>query len=124
LTLTGLLEQSGFAVYTREQLPQENNLGDRSEEMQASPYLKRSAAAYRSALQVSTREQLPQGWAMVENNLGAVLDDLGDRSEGTQAVGYLKQSAAAYRSALHVRAREQLPQDCGDDQEQPGSCTQ
>ena len=39
-------------------------------------YLQQAVDAYRSALQVWTREQLPQDWAVTQNNLGAALQDL------------------------------------------------
>jgi tetratricopeptide (TPR) repeat protein len=58
-----------------------------------------------------TREQSPQGWATIQNNLGAVLDELAGRSEGAQAAEYLQQAVAAYKGALQVYTREQLPQD-------------
>ncbi len=67
--------------------------------------------ACRSALQVYTREQLPQGWAMTQNNLGVALRALAERSEGAQAGAYLEQAVDAHRKALQVRSREQLPQD-------------
>ena len=71
----------------------------------------RQQAAHRSALQVYTREQLPQDWAATQNNLGVALCNLGERSEGAEAAIYLQQSVDAYRSALQVLTRKQLPQD-------------
>ena len=59
-------------------------------------------AAYRAALEVYTREQLPQQWATTQNNLGNVLRDLGERASGEQGAQYLEQSVAAYRAALEV----------------------
>jgi hypothetical protein len=73
------------------------DLGEQSEGAQATAYLQQSVDAYRSALEVYTREQPPQDWAGTQNNLGNVLSDLGERSEGAQATAYLKQSVAAYR---------------------------
>ena len=67
--------------------------------------------AYRNALQVRTREQLPQDWAATQNNLGNVLSVLGGLSEGSQASQYLQQAVDAYRSALQVTTRERLSQD-------------
>ena len=78
---------------------------------QSAQYLEQSVAAYRAALEVYTREQLPQIWATTQNNLGIVLEDLGTRSSGDQSAQYLQQSVTAYRAALEVRTREQLPQD-------------
>jgi tetratricopeptide (TPR) repeat protein len=58
---------------------------------------------------VRTREQLPQGWAATQNNLGNALDDLAGRSEGAQAAAYLEQAVAAYRSALQVTTEANFP---------------
>jgi tetratricopeptide (TPR) repeat protein len=69
---------------------------------------------------VRSREQLPQGWAATQMNLGNALDDLAGRSEGPQAAAYLAQSVAAYRSALQVYTREQLPQDWAATQDSLG----
>ena len=68
-------------------------------------------AAYRSALEVRTREQLPQDWAMTQNNLGVALWDQAARTEGAKGAELLAQAVTAYRSALEVYTREQLPQD-------------
>jgi hypothetical protein len=49
--------------------------------------LTRSNSGIRSALEVYTKADLPQGWAATQNNLGAALWELGTRSggeEGTQ----------------------------------------
>ena len=77
----------------------------------AVPSLKEAKAYFENALQVFTREQLPQDWAATENSLGLALGDLAGRSEGSQAAVYLEQAVSAYRNALQVRTREQLPQD-------------
>ena len=115
--------RNALQVYTREKLPQgwaqiQNNLGialgelaERSKGAQASRYLLQQALhAYRNALQVRTREQLPQGWASTQNNLGNALRSLAGRSKGAQASQYLQQAVDAYCNALQVRTREQLPQ--------------
>ena len=86
------------------------DLGERESGEQGAQYLEQSVAAYRAALEVRTREQLPQDWAATQNNLGNVLADLGERASGEQSAQYLEQSVAAYRAALEVRTREQLPQ--------------
>ena len=58
----------------------QNNLGNalkeqaiRSEGALGTELLAQAVAAYRSALEVRTREQLPQNWAMTQNNLGLTL---------------------------------------------------
>jgi tetratricopeptide (TPR) repeat protein len=67
-------------------------------------------AAFRSALQVRTRDRLPQDWAATENNLGVALAVLGKMSKGPQATGYLEEAVGTFRNALQVRTRDQLPQ--------------
>jgi len=67
-------------------------------------------AAFRNALEVFTREQLPQNWAETQNNLGNAFWRQGLRSEGAKATEVLAQAVTAYRCALEVRTREQLPQ--------------
>src|SRR5262249_3421012 len=62
-------------------------------------------------LEVMTREQFPQDWAMTQNNLGNVLNDLGTRLNGELSAQCLELSVAAYRAALEVYNPEQLPQD-------------
>src|SRR5207249_62583 len=52
----------------------------------------------RSTFAVTTRDALPQDWAMTQNNLGIVLRELGMRSSGEQSGQYLAQSVAAFRS--------------------------
>ena len=78
------------------------DLGRRSSGEQTAQYLQQSVAAHHAALEVQTREQLPQDWAMTQNNLGNVLEDLGMHSSGDQSAQYLQQSVAAYENALTV----------------------
>ena len=70
----------------------QNNLGIalkeqaiRSEGAQGTELLSQAVAAYRSALEVHTREQLPQDWARTQNNLGIALKEQAIRSEGAKA---------------------------------------
>ena len=93
------------------------DLGERASGEQGAQYLEQSLAAYRAALEVRTREQLPQQWATTQNNLGMVLAVLAERASGEQGAQYLEQSLAAYRAALEVRTREQLPQGWAATQE-------
>ena len=73
-------------------------------------FLRESVTAYRAALTVYTKEQLPQQWAMTQNNLGKVLGGQGTRTTGEAGTRLLAESVAAYRAALTVRTKEQLPQ--------------
>jgi len=65
--------------------------------------------AYRSALEVRTREQLPQDWAMTQDNLGNALRHQADRTEGQKGAELLAQAVAAYQSALEVYSAEAFP---------------
>jgi predicted GNAT family N-acyltransferase len=74
----------------------------------------------KSALEVTTREFSPKGWALNQNDLGVALTEQAIRSDGAKAVVLLGQAVAAYRSALEVRTREQLPQDWAETQNNLG----
>ena len=58
---------------------------------------------------IYTREQLPQDWAMTQNNLGIALQEQGIRTGGAQGTELLAQAVDAYRSALEVYTREVFP---------------
>jgi tetratricopeptide (TPR) repeat protein len=68
-----------------------------------------AVAAYREALKVFTREQLPQQWAATQNNLGIAFSSQGERAEGADGVRLLGEAVAACREALKVYTRERLP---------------
>jgi len=60
----------------------QNNLGGvlwdqaaRIEGAEGNELLSQAVAAFRNALEVFTREQLPQGWAATQHNLAAALQD-------------------------------------------------
>jgi tetratricopeptide (TPR) repeat protein len=67
--------------------------------------------AYQSALEVFTRQELPQQWAATQNNLGIALEEQGVRTKGQQRTELLEQAVQACRRALEVRTRQELPQD-------------
>ncbi len=67
--------------------------------------------AYRNALEVYTRDALPQDWAMTQNNLGTALSEQGIRTGGPEGAGLLAEAVTAYRNALEVYTRDALPQD-------------
>jgi tetratricopeptide (TPR) repeat protein len=73
--------------------------------------LAEAVAAYRLALAVYTRDDLPQQWATTQNNLGNALARLGEREGGAQGARHLAEAVAAYRQALTVDTRDHLPQD-------------
>ena len=80
----------------------------RSEGAEAVRLLNEVVGAYREALKVYTREQLPQDWAAMQNNLGNALSDQAGRSEGAEAVRLLNEAVNAYREALKVYTEEHL----------------
>ena len=67
--------------------------------------------AYDQALEVYTREALPQDWAATLNNKGNALQTLGARLEGYAGAQALADAIEAYDHALEVYTREALPQD-------------
>ena len=67
--------------------------------------------AYRLALTVCTRDDLPQDWARTQNDLGVALWALGQRLGGPEGLRRLSEAVEAYRQALTVRTRDDLPQD-------------
>ena len=74
-------------------------------------FLSEAVQAYRDVLTIYTKEQLPQQWAMAQNNLGNVLGNQGVRMGGVAGTRLLAEAVTAYRAALTVRTKEQLPQD-------------
>jgi tetratricopeptide (TPR) repeat protein len=106
----------------------ENNLGRalyqqglESDPAKSAELFSEAGSAFRRALAVSRREQLPQQWAQTQNNLGSALKEQGIRTEGAQGTELLAQAVAAYRSALEVYTREQLPQQWAQSQNNLGS---
>jgi tetratricopeptide (TPR) repeat protein len=71
--------------------------------------LAEAVAAHRQALEVYTREQLPQQWAMTQNNLGTALREQGLHAQGEAGTRLLAEAVTAYRQALEVFSREILP---------------
>ena len=65
-------------------------------------------AAFRAALEETTRDRVPRDWAMAQVNLGSALATLGARESGTAR---LEELVAAYRVALEETTREQAPRD-------------
>ena len=78
-------------------------LGARSGGEEGRKLLEDEVTAYRSALEVRSKADLPQDWAQTQNNLGNALGELGARSGGEEGRKLLEDAVAAYRSALEVR---------------------
>jgi tetratricopeptide (TPR) repeat protein len=89
-----------------------SELGTRSggEEEEGRKLLEGAVAAFRSALEIFTKADLPQPWAQTQNNLGAALYELGTRSGGEEGRKLLEDAVAAFRSALEVFTKADLPQ--------------
>ena len=68
-----------------------------------------AAQAYREALTVQTKEQLPQDWARTQNNMGATLSDQGTRTGGEAGKVLIREAIKAYGLALQIQTREALP---------------
>jgi hypothetical protein len=109
----------------------QNNLGatlrdlaGRTEGTRSAQLLSEAVAAYRLALEVRTRDRLPQDWAGTQNNLGNTLRDLALRAEEPRAAQLLSEAVAAYRLALEVYTRDQLPQQWAATQRNLGNALQ
>ncbi|MDZ4854769.1 MAG: hypothetical protein SGJ26_07920 [Nitrospirota bacterium] len=87
-------------------------------------FLHEAAAAYRDALTVRTQEQLPQQWAITQNNLGLVLWDQGTRTGGEAGANLLAEAVTAYRAALTVLSKKQIPQQWAMTQKNLGATLQ
>jgi hypothetical protein len=60
-------------------------------------------AAFREALKERTRERVPLGWAMTQNNLGAALKSLGERqaaADKAKGCAALEAAREHYAAAL------------------------
>jgi hypothetical protein len=70
-------------------------------------------AAFRSALEVYTRERLPQDWAETQNHLGAALKEQAIRAAGApKPRTLLAQAVVAYRCALEASRSRALEATC------------
>ena len=91
-----------------------NALYLRSERLEGTAILEaltQAVEAYDQALEVRTREALPQDWAMTLNNKGNALSVLGERGESEEAAKALTRAVDAFDQALEVYTRDALPQD-------------
>jgi hypothetical protein len=64
--------------------------------------LQAAVTAYRAALEVYTRAELPQQWAATQNNLGATLQEQGIRIAGEAGARLLAEAVQAFEGALEV----------------------
>ena len=59
------------------------DLGERLSGSEGSKSLRAAVTAYQDALQVYTKESLPQDWAMTQNNLRVACQRLAERHSGS-----------------------------------------
>ena len=85
----------------------ENNLGTvledqgrRREDEGGDRLLAQAVDAYRSALQVYTRDEFPQAWSMAEDNLGNVLNEIVRRQHPQAASTPTETTAASAPAAV------------------------
>ncbi|MBZ5622198.1 MAG: hypothetical protein LAQ69_26235, partial [Acidobacteriia bacterium] len=94
------------------------DLGSSGEAPLSIASLRAAVAAYQNALQVYTKESLPQDWAATQNNLGNANASLGMRLSGAEN---LRAAVVAYQNALQVYTKESLPQGWATTQNNLGS---
>ena len=85
-----------------------NTLATLGERESGREHLEQAVTAYTEALKEYTRERVPLGWAMTQNNLGSALAILGERESGTER---LEQAVTAFTKALKEYTRERVPLD-------------
>jgi tetratricopeptide (TPR) repeat protein len=81
----------------------------RTEGVDIQKFSREAVTAYRDALTVYTKDQLPQQWAATQNNLGVVLGNQGTRTDGEAGKQLIRQAITAYELALQIRTRDALP---------------
>ena len=70
--------------------------------------LAQAVTAYLSALEVFTREETPQVWALLQSNLGIAFREQGVRTIGSRGMELLAQAVGACRSALEADLRKEF----------------
>lgn len=71
--------------------------------------LGQAVSAFRSALDVYTRRDLPQDWAMTQCNLGNALSRQGQRTPGEAGTALLAQAVTTFRAVLDVGVSKLRP---------------
>jgi tetratricopeptide (TPR) repeat protein len=83
------------------------DLGTRSGGEEGRKLLTDAVAAYRSALEVYTRADLPQGWATTQNNLGNALWELGSQLQGEEGLKRQRESVEAFHEVMAYQPSDQ-----------------
>jgi tetratricopeptide (TPR) repeat protein len=71
--------------------------------------LDEAVTAYRDALTIRTRTDMPAQWAMTQNNLGTALAIQGQRTGGPEGLRLLDEAVMAFRDGLAIRTRADMP---------------
>ena len=71
-------------------------------------HLNEAKSAYNAALEIYTKEEFPEAWALINNNLGVVLQELSNDSK-TEAIARLNEAESAYNAALEIYTKEEFP---------------
>lgn len=85
--------------------------GERTGGSEGLRLLDEAVTAYRDALTILTRADMPADWAMTQNNLGNALNAQGQRTGGPEGRCLLDEAITAYRHALTVRTWADMPSD-------------
>jgi tetratricopeptide (TPR) repeat protein len=95
--------------------------GERTGGAEGLRLLDEAVAAYREALVVRARTDMPAKWAMTPNNLGTALSTQGERTGGAEGLRLLDDAVAAYREALTVYTRADMPAEWATTQDNLGN---
>ena len=69
--------------------------------------------AYQNALEVRTKADMPQEWAITQLFMGDALQDEAGRSSGAEAEALFNQSAQAYQNGFEVVTKTNLSRHLG-----------
>ena len=72
--------------------------------------LRESVASYRAALEVKTREFLPEDWAWMQESLARALKDLAKTEPPAEGLEFLREAVAAMRACLEVYTAGAAPE--------------
>ncbi|MEW6202823.1 MAG: hypothetical protein AB1546_12660, partial [bacterium] len=72
--------------------------------------LDKAIKAYEVALEVRTRKDFPEQFAMTQNNLGGAYRYLAGVSEGKEKIDYKNKALEAYKKAIEIYKEEYFPE--------------
>jgi tetratricopeptide (TPR) repeat protein len=98
--------------------------GERTGGLDGVRRLDEAVTAYRDALTVCSRAEMPAVWATMQNNLGTALQAQGQRTDSPEDVPLLDEAVTAYREALTVRTRADMPAEWAMTQSNLGNALQ